>query len=932
MSGALRRSRLLLTTGLVGFAAIGFAGGAIAADQAHQFDIPAEPLGQALTDFSQVSSQQIIMAEGVTRGHKTSGLHGRYTAEQALDALLVGTDLKVEANAAGVLMVRSKNVQMAANEEAAQSSATGNNPSSQSTSVETVIVTGTRVSGMTAADSAAPITVLGADALSHVGQPNLTNALEQQVPSFNAEHFGGDLAQYTLSARLRGVNPNDTLVLVNGKRRHVSGDLHVLTSPYQGADTVDLSLIPLSSIARVEVLQEGAAAQYGTDAIAGVVNIILKNNAAGGSASVTGGQYYEGDGNTYDVSINLGLPLTDRGFINLTYDKKFHGASEQGIGDIRITDGNGKPLPGLPFDATKIADFPRFNRIVGDALYTQSTYSYNAGYDISDNLHLYSFGTYGSRSAKGFENYRVPDKIVASQTLGQPGNFSDPNSIIFAPLGFSPQEAVRETDWSITGGIKGTIMGWRWDASGTYGKDYNGIYTLHSANRSLFIDTHFTPTAFHDGAFISSEWTANLDISRDFDVGLYSPVTFAFGGEARGDVYQIKQGDPGSIYKEGGQSFPGFQPTDAARHNRNNYAAYIDFAAFPIENLQVDLAGRFEHYTDFGDTHIGKVTVRYDFNPKIGIRGTVSTGFRAPTLAEEFYSATNVSPISAFVQLPPNSAAAADIGVTPLQPETSTSYSAGVVSHPLDNLSMTLDAFSISLRNRIVGTGDLIGDPSDPNDPITKAIKDHGNILDPTVSTTGVDVFVNGISTRTRGVDLTINYNTDFDAYGTAVWTLAANYTETTITNIAPPPAQLANQGGLFTANSLSILRNASPREKIGLGVLWNVDRFTVNLHDTIYGPTSEESTDAFGNPSFNEVSTASITDLEVNYAITDYLNFAVGANNLFDKRPEQVGLSGGLPNNLGDPFPAVAFNDPLLFSPYGINGGFYYGRITVNF
>ena len=915
------------------FAVIGFVGSASAADLTHQFDIPAEPLGRALTDFSQTSSQQIIMAEAVTHGRMTSGLHGRYTAVQAIDALLGGTNLKAETNPAGVLMIRPKYTRVAANDGASDQPASAAPPSNQTTSVETVIITGTRVSGMTAEDSAAPITVLGADALSHTGQPNLINALAQQVPSFNAEGFGGDLAEYTLSARLRGLNPNDTLVLVNGKRRHVTGDFHVLAGPYQGSDTVDLSLIPLASVDHVEVLQDGAAAQYGTDAIAGVVNIILKKNASGGGISLTSGQYYEGDGDTYDVSVNMGLPLTDHGFLNLTYDKKFHGHSHQGGGDFRMVNADGSLVPNV-YDATKIPGFPRVNLIVGDALYTLSTYSYNAGYDISDNVHLYSFGTYGTRNAKGYENIRTPDKIVASPVLGVPGAYNDPTSIIFSTVGFSPLENIRETDYSLTGGIKGKLAGWRWDASGTYGKDHNLVNTLHSANASLFIDTHFTPTSFHDGGFVSTEWTANLDINRDFEVGLYSPLTVAFGGELRRDSYKIEQGDSASTYKEGGQSYPGYRPSDAGNHTRENYAAYIDFAAFPIENLQLDIAGRFEHYTDFGDTHIGKVTARYDFNPKFAVRGTVSTGFRAPTLAEEFYSATNVSPISAFVQLPPNSAAARDIGVQPLQPETSTNYSAGIVTHPFENLHASLDAFSISLRNRVVGTGNLVGNASNPNDPILQAIKDHGNILDPTVGSVGVDVFVNGISTRTRGVDLTVNYDTDFNEYGTAVWTLAANYTETTITHIASPPAQLASQGGLFTPNSLSVLKNAAPKEKIGLGVLWNIDRWTVNLHDTIYGPTSEVSSTALGAPSFNEVGTASITDMEISYAFTDYLTFTVGGNNIFDKKPETTGIDPvtGLPNNVGDPFPSISYNDPNVWSPYGINGGYYYGRINITF
>ena len=232
-----------------------------------------------------------------------------------------------------------------------------------------------------------------------------------------------------------------------------------------------------------------------------------------------------------------------------------------------------------------------------------------------------------------------------------------------------------------------TFDGWHWDLSGTYGKDRDAIYTLNSANLSLFKDTHTTPTNFYDGSFTATEATFNLDITRDFNVGLASPLTLSrLAAKAARTLSPSAQATlPPPTRKAASPIRASISPTPAA-HSRKNYSGYIDLAVSPIQNLQVDIAGRFEHYTDFGDAEVGKITARYDITPEFAVRGTASTGFRAPTLQEEYYSATNTSPTTATVQLPPNSAAAALLGVKPLQPESSTSYSLGVVTHPLDRL------------------------------------------------------------------------------------------------------------------------------------------------------------------------------------------------------------------------------------------------------
>jgi len=817
---------------------------------------------------------------------------------------------------------------------------------------ESVIVTGTRVTGMTAADSAAPITVIGSDALSKVGQPNLIQALSQITPSFTAESLGGDTGALTLSARLRGLSPNDTLVLINGKRRHSTGNLHVLGGQYQGAATADLDMIPVVAIDHVEVLQEGAAAQYGTDAIAGVVNIILKRNSTGGSISATGGQYFEEGGKTYDISGNFGVDLGGKGFLSISGEKRFRGFSQRGGQDIRLVDAAGVTRA-TPYNQALVNDYPRANHIVGDPQSMLTTVAANMEYDLEPNLTLYASATYGERQAKAYENVRLPSQVIASpgsnqpfnavtnpqgfvgltaartpQTSGSAGTFTTPGELIFAPNDFNPQEGLKEDDYGYTVGLKGEIDGYHWDISGTYGKDFDKIYTYDSANRSLFIDTHTTPRDFYDGSFTATEATFNLDITKNYDVGLATPLTVAIGGEGRENTFGIGQGDFASTYKEGGQSYPGFQASDAGTHSRKNYAAYFDLAVSPITDLQVDVAGRFEHYTDFGDAQVGKITARYDFTPEFAVRGTISTGFRAPTIQEQFYSATNVSPTSAIVQLPPNSAAAALLGVKPLQPEASTNYSAGIVAHPLDNMSITVDAYSISLRNRIVGTGTLFGSGGASNSPIvTTAILAHGNALDPTVTQTGVALFVNGISTLTQGIDLSVNYLTDFGDLGSINWTLAGNYNDTSISKMIPTPALLAPQT-LFSRTATSLLTRASPKEKIGLSALWTLDEWSINLRETLYGPTSVFNSPNGGQYFLNEVHTTAITDLEIDYHWLQSWTIAFGANNLTDERPDSRLLIS--PTQMADSSNVVGA--PLGISPFGINGGFYYTRLTFNF
>ena len=778
--------------------------------------------------------------------------------------------------------------------------------------VDAIIVTGTRVTGLRAIDSAAPVEVLDSNALTRTGRPDLLQALNQTLPSFNVQAFGGDASNLKLSARLRGLSPNHTLVLVNGKRRHGASSLTVSASGFSGAAAADLSFIPAASIDHVEVLQDGAAAQYGTDAIAGVINIIQKRNSSGGSLSSTLGAYYKGDGRTGDVSANLGLGGSSGGYLNLTGEYRHHGYSDRGGPDQRVFSATNRANPALPL----LPGYPHLNAIYGDAKYDLYLATYDAGYTLGS-VDLYSFGSYGHRLGDSRQNYRFPNIAPA-----------------IWPQGFTPRIRTDEDDLSFTGGATGKLGGgWSWDLSSTWGQDKNVMSTLNSVNTSLVADTGTSPTDFHDGDFIFSQWTNNLDLRKALEIGAAGPLNVALGAEYRHEMFELRAGDAASRYKTGPQAYPGFSLTDASRHSRDNVAGYVDLAVKPIEPLELDVAGRYEHYNDFGDTTVAKLTGRYDFNPAFALRGTLSTGFRAPTLAESYYSATNVSPTQAGVRLPPNAAAAALLGISPLKPEKSTNLSLGAVLHPASRLTATLDLYQISVRDRIVSTGTIYGlqNGRGRSQAVTDAIRANGNTLDSTVTSTYIQTFVNGADTRTRGAELVVTYASDFGDLGAIDWSLGANYNTTRVTKVYPAAAPIAASGQVYLdPTALSYLQTAAPKYKVSLGGLFKSGLWSVNLRETLYGKSwvyiDGGSTNNYVR---NVIGAKLITDLDVSYRITKAVQLSVGAENLFDTRPDKVNPVT-FAAQIASGSPAVATTSS--WSPFGINGGYYYGRINVAF
>lgn len=835
------------------------------------------------------------------------------------------------------------------------------------TVADDIIVTGTRAAGMQAAESAAPVQLLSDSALEKVGQPNLNQALTQLVPSFQAQTQGTDMASFALSARLRGLSPNHTLVMVNGKRRHGNSILQVINGAFGGSAAPSIDLIPPDIVKRIEVLQDGAAAQYGSDAIAGVINIILKSDTQGATVKFNTGQYYDGEGTTYSASGNMGVPVGDSGFLDISLFHRRNAVTTVGKGQMSVMNYNGSTVTNISaafkplYDACNAVNCTA--GINGGQPASKLTLGfYNFGYDFGG-VEFYSFGDVSYRHGDALQGYRAPTRLCRTST--GTAQTSDPTKCFgtTASTGLVPHIEVKQDEFSITNGLKGTIADWDWDLAGSYSEDIAKVYTTHSANASLFVATGQTPTDFYDGKFEFKQFVGTLDLRKEFEVGFDDPLTFALGAEYRKESYAIGAGDAMSLYLEGGQSFPGYALSDAETTKRTAKAIYVDVSVRPVSDWLIDLAGRYEDYSDFGDTVIGKLTTRYDFSPEFALRATVSTGFRAPTLAESGYSATNVGPTSATLQLAPGSAGALSAGFGALKPEKSLNLSAGIVLRPISRLVVTLDGYYIRIKDRIVSSGSINGQrftslttaPTPvltplingvtPYDLVQAAIAASGKALDPTVvqyGTLSIQTFTNGIDTVTKGLELSARYPVDLP-FGTLDLSVGANYNINKMTK--------NRLGTLFSVTAEQTIESASPKLKANFGALFKTGGFSTNLRANYFTktvslvqPNSASTTVPpllLGGQRYYmaEVKPAAIFDLELGYDFTDFLNIAVGANNLFNKKPETPPLVADYnpatwPTTGRSPYinGSGSIGAPYGFGPYGTNGGYYYARVTAKF
>jgi iron complex outermembrane receptor protein len=803
-------------------------------------------------------------------------------------------------------------------------------PPAKTKDLSAVIVTGTRSDSRTESSSLTPIDVVSAKVLQQSGTNDLPTALARIIPSLNFPRpAAADTADTQRPAQLRGLSPDQVLVLVNGKRWHAGAILLNNGVIGRGSQSVDLNTIPVSAIDHIEVLRDGASAQYGSDAIAGVINIILKKGAKGGDVEVTGGQYSAGDGRQWQGSADFGIPLgDDKGWLRLTVQNGNEDATNRAQPDNRAG------YTGLGVNYRQ-----------GDPAVHDTNVLLNAQYDITPDVQFYAFGHFGRRqsTSPAFFRYGTNAPTANSPLVGQ-----------VYPNGFLPMEHADSTDQSMVTGLRGTVDGWRWDLSGNFGRNRVSYETRNSLNYAYLNDFGSTPTTFDDGILTAKQEAVDLDIAKDFSPSwLPNPLTVAFGAEYLRQTYGIDAGSPASYYTSnnpipgafdstgkpvvpggGAQGFAGWQPANAVDASRQDVAEYLDLETNLTDKLGVSAAVRHEHYNDFGNTTSGSLAGRFDFTDRFALRASASTGFRAPSLGQQyfsqisslFYADGNSAGLPTGIYnsglVPVNSQIARLLGSEPLKPEKSENFTFGAVWNPTDALTLSADIYQIDIRNRIALSGAIsTSAPSVLNYLAANGITN--------LNYSSLNYFTNAANTRTRGFDFVGTYLADLGDAGTLSTTLSANYNQNKVTKVKANPAVLESLGVDFVRlNRQDIegyLANSTPRSKLILSEQYNLGHWSVTGTVTRYGrytsyvPSLATYSEALGI--VDQTFTPKwVLDLAVNYNVQNW-TFTLGADNALDAYPNKLIANNSNHGTL--PY--------STFAPFGYNGAYVYGKVRYS-
>lgn len=779
-------------------------------------------------------------------------------------------------------------------------------PSSASIGEELVVL-GSRFQ-RTATETPVPVDVVSSSDIAQTGMTETSRALQFLAPSFN--HSTSTISDGTDIVRpstLRGLGPDQTLVLVNGKRRHNSALVHVNGSVGRGTAGTDLNAIPLSAIKRIEVLRDGAAAQYGSDAIAGVINIELNDSVGQTQVGVNTGQMTEGDGETVQAFASHGFALGSKGVLHLSAEYRDRGFTDRSGIDPRQqypTTSEGTPDP-------RESSFNRDNHRYGDAA-SENGYLWLNGHLPIAQTKLYFFGGYSQRDGESAGFYR---RALDNRNLPT-----------IYPDGFLPLIKTDVEDVSFSTGLEGFLGDVHYDVSLTSGENSFGFFIDNSLNVSLGPNS---PTSADAGRLEFGQTTFNAD----FFYGLTDNLSLAFGMEARQDKYAIEAGEPAS-YIDGGfpnqsggvaapgiQVFPGFRPGNQVDETRDNIGLYTDLE-WQTERSLVGTALRFEDYSDFGNKLSGKIAARHKLSTDWTLRGSFSTGFRAPSLHQSFFNNTSTQ----FVidentgQLAPlevgtfrqGSEVANALGIPKLEAETSTHFSAGITFKPNQHWSITSDFYGIDIDDRIVISGQF----SAASDPAIAAILRPFNV-------NAAQFFTNAIDTRTRGMDLVVGHVRQLQSDTRVKFTFALNKNETKVVGQVNTPAPLTGFGEvLFNRIERERLQSAQPRTLWNFGTSLEKNRFVAAFKANYFG--SVKTVESASNPATDQVFGGKIiSDLELNYTFSNGLAWSIGGNNLFNTYPDRN-------NN------AISFNGIFVYprrtAPFGFNGSYYYTRLKYSF
>ena len=817
-------------------------------------------------------------------------------------------------------------------------------PEDKAIKLEEFVTLGSRFNDRTVTDSVVPIDVLTNEELQKGGYAELGQALSVLVPSVDFPRSANTDGTDTIRpATLRNLGPGETLTLLDGKRYHTSALVNLNGSVGRGDAAVDQNTIPSFALSGAEVLRDGAAAQYGSDAIAGVINLRLRRDL-GFSATTELGKFDAGDGASLYSAGNYGVKLGDKGgFVNITAYFRDSNYTNRSGPDMRQQYFGTSATTGLPVAAGTVANvfngipspleatFNRRSVVFGDPVSHSRGLFFNLEFPGADGWTFYANGGLNHRLSYSFASWR------------RAADTTDVRAIY--PNGFQPEINPHVSDYDFTGGVKGTVAGWAVDLSETYGNNGLKYYTIDSLNVTYGTAS---PTRFYDGEMLFQQSTTTLDLSRELSVGLPAPLKTAVGGEYRYDSYDITAGDvaswanggtlvldgpsAGSVPAFGAQGFPGFRPADVTSANRNNIAGYVDVENQLTSRLDLDVAVRAERYSDAGNTETGKIAGIYKLTDWLNFRSSFSNGFRAPQLQQEYFTTTSSVILTVNGVTGPydvktfrvSDPAAVALGSTPLKPEKSTNFSAGFTATPFENFSASVDYYNIGVSNRIVLSSNF-------------AATSVASFLT-TLGYPGIEggrYFTNGVDTRTEGLDLTGSYVFKLKNGDKLTVTAGYNYTDTRVTYTKATPANvLALTGNVPIFDRQNILRfeRGSPMDKVvlsqsyDLGSKWNF-RLREDWYGKVLSPGAFSATTAplpiIGTSATDQWLDAKwLVDVETTYKINRQWSVSVGSDNVFNIYPSKFDAA----NNTSG---TALYSS---FSPFGFDGGFYYGRVDFKF
>ena len=924
--------------------AVGYSSPAMAQDEA-----ASQPAAEAATEAAEKAADA---ADDAAEAAQEAAEASKEAAEEAAEASKAAAEAAATEAAAAAQPASESAAEAAADPAAAAATVASNLTAEEEP--EQIVIVGSRRVMRSVLDSPTPVDMVAGDDFTAQGTTDMDGLLRTLIPSYNVSPQPiSDAATLSRPANLRGLPPDSTVVLVNGKRRHRGAIITFLGSGLSdGSQGVDLAPIPALALKRVEVLRDGAAAQYGSDAIAGVMNFVLRDDSSSAMVVTKVGSTYEGDGTAWSVAGNVGLPLTDRGFFNFTIE---YGNSDPTSRSVQRTDAAQLIADGN--DAVRNPAQIWGSPEVSDDLKIFA----NMGIEIADGVRVYAFGNVARRDVLGGFFFRNPTNrgavysgdggetlLVGDVTPDGSGNcptvnvnngvidqaalqsvIDDPNCFVFNELfpgGFTPNFGGRVLDMSIAGGIRGiTDFGLSWDLSASVGQNEADFKIVNTVNASLGPQT---PTEFTPGTYSETDQTFNLDLAYPLDIGAFSPLTVAAGAEYRQEVFTVVAGDSASFeigplvdqgFSIGSNGFPGFSNDIAGDFDRRNIAGYIDLTTDIVEAWTVQVAGRVESFDTFGTQAVVKASTRIglgglfgmDYGDNFALRGAVGTGFRAPSAGQ-----TNVSNISTVATgnvlvnrgtVPPSSAVAQEVGAEELDPETSVNITGGVVLSLSDFFSLTVDYYNIAVKDRISQSATQQLTPEQ-----AQRLEDEG--IRGATDLSEFRFFTNAFDTTTQGIDVVATSNFDLGDAGRVQLNFVYAWNETQVDSFIE---------GVIDDQRVSELEDAIPNHRFTLTGNYSIGPIRLLLRGSFYDEFSNPSNASSDLSDLDEFTFGStfLVDAEIGYSFfDDHFMLVAGAANIFDVVPDEnpADFQGGL----GAVYPEN--------SPIGFNGGFWYFRLQA--